>query len=284
MKLRIKSLFMIAALLLLSSGCNSETTPVGEDDITQDSAPESGEDPDSLTEDGDRNIQKEKIMDRRAALVTDGSSAMDNGFGQAALKGVKTYADAACVPYSCYTAAEDTPDSYRDTILAAIEENAELVVCVGPHFEEAVGSLQGEYDDIYFLLLGGVPKDAAGEEITIAPNVHCVIYKEEEAGYLVGYMSVLEGYRKFGFIGGEEISSVQKYGYGYLRELMLPLTLWRSAMKFRWNIGMQILLLRVRMWKRCLRSGTSRAQKLFLSAAVCCISQYCLRHSPMAVC
>ena len=49
MKLRIKSLFMIAALLLLSSGCNSETTPVGEDDITQDSAPESGEDPDSLT-------------------------------------------------------------------------------------------------------------------------------------------------------------------------------------------------------------------------------------------
>lgn len=217
MKLRIKSLFMIAALLLLSSGCSSETTPVGEDNITQDSAPEPGEDPDLLTEDGDKNIQKEKVMDRRAALVTDGSSAMDNGFGQAALKGVQTYADAACVPYSCYNAVEDTPDSYRDTILAAIEENAELVVCVGPNFEEAVGSLQEEYSDIYFLLLGGVPRDASGGEVTIAPNVHCIIYKEEEAGYLAGYMSVLEGYRKFGFIGGEEISSVQKYGYGYLQ-------------------------------------------------------------------
>lgn len=217
MKLRIKSLFMIAALLLLSSGCGSETTTVGEDNITQDSAPESGEDPDLPAEDEDKNIQKEKIMDRRAALVMDGSSAMDNGFGQAALKGVKTYADAACVPYSCYSAVEDTPDSYRATILTAIKENAELVVCVGPHFEEAVGSLQGEYDDIYFLLLGGVPRDASGREVTIAPNVHCVIYKEEEAGYLVGYMSVLEGYRKFGFIGGEELSAMQKYGYGYLQ-------------------------------------------------------------------
>lgn len=217
MKLRIKSLFMIAALLLLSSGCSSETTPVGEGNITQDINPEPGEDTDLLAEDVDKNVQKEPVKNRQAALVTDGSSAMDNGFGQAALKGVKTYADAACVPYSCYNATEDTPDSYRDTILTAIEEDAELVVCVGPNFEEAVGSLQGEYDDIYFLLLGGVPRDASGEEVTIAPNVHCIIYKEEEAGYLAGYMSVLEGYRKFGFIGGGELSSVQKYGYGYLQ-------------------------------------------------------------------
>lgn len=217
MKLRIKSLFMIAAILLLSSGCSNETTTVGEDDITQDSDSEPGEDPDLPAEDEEKDIQKKQLTDRRAALVMDGSSAMDNGFGQAALKGVQTYADAACVPYSCYNATENTPDSYRDTILTAIEENAELVVCVGPNFEEAVGSLQEEYGDIYFLLLGGVPRDASGGEVTIAPNVHCVIYKEEEAGYLVGYMSVLEGYRKFGFIGGEELSSVQKYGYGYLR-------------------------------------------------------------------
>ena len=42
-------------------------------------------------------------------------------------------------------------------------------------------------------------------------------YKEEEAGYLAGYMSVLEGYRKFGFIGGEDRSAVEKYGCGYLQ-------------------------------------------------------------------
>ncbi len=101
--------------------------------------------------------------------------------------------------------------------MTAIEDDAELVVCVGPDFEEAVGSLQEEYKDVYFLLLGGVPKDAEGEEIEIAANVHCIIYKEEEAGYLAGYMSVLEGYRKFGFIGGEDRSAVEKYGCGYLQ-------------------------------------------------------------------
>lgn len=208
---------MVTALLLLSSGCSTVTTPVEEDNLTQDSDSESDKNSDLPPEPVDKDTQTEQVKGRQAALVTDGSSAMDNGFSQAALKGVQTYADAACVPYTCYSAEADMPDSYKDIILTAIEENAELVVCVGPRFEEAVGSLQTEYDDVYFLLLGGVPRDASGDAVTIAPNVHCVIYKEEEAGYLVGYMSVLEGYRKFGFIGGEELSSVQKYGSGYLR-------------------------------------------------------------------
>ncbi len=42
-------------------------------------------------------------------------------------------------------------------------------------------------------------------------------YREEEAGYLAGYMAVLEGFRKFGFIGGEQLPAVERYGFGYLQ-------------------------------------------------------------------
>ena len=225
MKLRTKRILMTAAFLLTLTGCGDVSSPAeepAEDVSTQPADPDSEEEDNEEQTPAQETEEKSKDKDkgakgRKAALVTDGSSAMENGFNQAALMGVETYADAACVPYACYSAQEDTETAYREAILTAIEDDAELVVCVGPDFEEAVGSLQEEYKDVYFLLLGGVPKDAEEEEIEIADNVHCIIYKEEEAGYLAGYMSVLEGYRKFGFIGGEDRSAVEKYGCGYLQ-------------------------------------------------------------------
>ena len=176
MKLRTKSILMTAAFLLTLTGCGDVSAPVEEPakDVSTQPA-----DPDGEEEDNEEQTPvqetEEKSKDkgakgRKAALVTDGSSAMENGFNQAALMGVETYADAACVPYACYSAQGDTEAAYREAILTAIEDDAELVVCVGPDFEEAVGSLQEEYKDVYFLLLGGVPKDAEEEEIEIAAN------------------------------------------------------------------------------------------------------------------
>lgn len=220
MKRQIKSLFIIVSLMLLSSGCGVQTTLTDESDQSY----SSDQEPDD-TEDTEKSEEQEEAEEQpnyraenvRIALVTDVSSVMDNGFNQAALEGIQTYADGACVSYSCYSTDVDTPEAYKDTILSAIQDNAELIVCAGSHFEQAVGSLQDDYDSIYFLLLDGVPRDSDGEAASIAPNVHCITYREEEAGYLVGYMAVLEGYRKFGFIGGEETPSIQRYGYGYLQ-------------------------------------------------------------------
>lgn len=214
---------MTAALALTVTGCSGTTDPSTEPAAEVDTQPEeaesNGEDATEQTpgQETEENRKDQETKGRKAALITDGSSAMDNGFNQAALKGVETYADAACVPYVCYSAKEDTAEAYEAAVLEGIEDDAELVVCVGPDFEKAVGSLQEAHPDVFFLLLGGIPRDASGEEATIESNVHCIIYKEEEAGYLAGYMAVLEGYREFGFIGGEDRSSVEKYGCGYLQ-------------------------------------------------------------------
>lgn len=222
MKLRIKNVFMIAALLLLSSGCGIQPVPTEDADLVHSPNTvlnEQEEEEPKMSTEGEtaKNHRDYQTEGRQVALVTDGGSAIDSGFNQAAYKGVQTYAEAAGISYSCYSADADTPDAYENTLLEAIEDNAELVVCVGSHFEQAVYSLQEEYDEIYFLLLDGVPRDSSGEEAAIADNVHCITYREEEAGYLAGYMAVLEGYTEFGFIGGERIASVQRYGYGYLQ-------------------------------------------------------------------
>ena len=151
------------------------------------------------------------------ALVIDCNGVEDNGYNQAAYEGVKTYAQAAGVSYSYYCAESDTDEAYVKALEMAIANNAKLMICVSAHFEQALGSLQEDFTDIHFLLLDGVPRDASGKELPIAPNVHCVSYHEEEAGYLAGYMTVLEGYTNLGFIGGETFPSIKRYGAGFLQ-------------------------------------------------------------------
>lgn len=194
----IKHIFLVMAFSCICMGCNVQT--------------------DSSLQ-GDNEDKNHSYMESggEVALVIGMGVLSDSGYNQAAYEGTQIYAQAAGVSYSYYEPLENTPEAYKDAVLKAIDNNARLIICAGPHFEQAVGSLQNTYDNIYFLLVDGVPRDSSDAPIPIAPNVHCITYHEEEAGYLAGYMAVLEGYKNLGFIGGEQIPSVQRYGYGYLQ-------------------------------------------------------------------
>lgn len=214
MRLRLQYFICMTALIALATGCGNRTVQA-----ELPAQPDRQEEPESAPEEEPQQptVSTCRITGGQVALVIDVSSAMDNGFNQAALNGAQTYADGAEISYSYYSADADTQEAYEDAVLTAIQNDAELVVCAGSHFEQTVGRLQREYGDVCFLLLDGVPRDASGEALAVAPNVHCITYREEEAGYLAGYMAVLEGYTKLGFIGGERLPSVERYGCGYLQ-------------------------------------------------------------------
>lgn len=150
------------------------------------------------------------------AFLTDGS-VEDGAYNEAIFNGVRMYALGAGTSFSYYHADPNAPESYEEIIQRAVEDNAGLIVCAGDIFGEAVGALQETYPQTSFLLVDAVPHDGEGEEITPAQNVHCVLFHEEQAGYLAGYMAVWEGYRNLGFIGGREEPAVLRYGYGYLQ-------------------------------------------------------------------
>lgn len=222
MRRRLGILGLAAAVGMLSAGCGKNDEIVKEPAVTE--IPAQEEDKPEEEPEKEPEIEPERttvnncqIAGGQVALVIDVGSAMDRGFNQAALNGAQTYADAAEISYSYYSASDDTEESYEKAVITAIQNDASLVICAGSHFDETVGRLQNEYGDVFFLLLDGVPRDAEGNTVDIAPNVHCITYQEEEAGYLAGYMAVLEGYTKLGFIGGEQLPSVEQYGYGYLQ-------------------------------------------------------------------
>ena len=150
------------------------------------------------------------------AFVSDGV-VMDGNYNEVIYEGIQMYALAAGVSFSYYNVEEDNLEGHVETVEDAILNDAKVVVCAGYDFQEAVGELQDVYPDICFLLIDGVPVDTQGEPLEIEDNVHCVSFKEEESGYLAGYMAVLEGYRNLGFIGGKEEPPVIRYGYGYLQ-------------------------------------------------------------------
>ena len=150
------------------------------------------------------------------AFLTDGSLE-DDDYNEAVYNGVRMYALGAGVSFSCYHADPNAPESYQEASVKAVTENAKIVICAGDLFGEAVGALQEIYPQTSFLLIDSVPRNEEGEEISIADNVHCIRFHEEQAGYLAGYMAVWEGYRNLGFVGGGEEPAVLRYGYGYLQ-------------------------------------------------------------------
>lgn len=148
-------------------------------------------------------------------LLTDNSDVMDGSYQQAIYEGIRAYAYSADNTYSYYNPASGEDEDLIKCMDEAIACGAKLIVCGGWDYDIIVGRYQYKYPDIDFLIVDGVPENDNEEPIDINDNVHCVYCDCTTAGYLAGYLSVLEGYRKFGFIGGDEVIGVVNYGHGF---------------------------------------------------------------------
>ena len=151
------------------------------------------------------------------ALITDVGNIDDKSFNEGAWNGVKNYAEATGIAYAYYRPSEDSTAAREETIGTAIDKGAKIVVCPGYLFEEAIYNVQDKYPDVQFLLLDGQPHTADYATYKTASNVHCILYQEEQAGYLAGYAAVMDGYTKLGFLGGMAVPAVVRYGYGFVQ-------------------------------------------------------------------
>ena len=212
-----------SAVTVTESTADTEGTFEGVDSLDPQASPTASSGIDFIFQDkNDAQLMDELYHDYKTtggevAVVTDRSNILDSGYNQAVFNGAATYAQAAGVSYSFYSAGTDSEAEYEKVITDAIDAGASLVICASSHFAQAIGSLQDTWPDIHFLLLDAVPINASGDTVPISKNVHCIQYQEEEAGYLAGYLCVMDGYSQFGFIGGETLPSVIRYGYGYLQ-------------------------------------------------------------------
>ncbi|HRX92288.1 MAG TPA: BMP family ABC transporter substrate-binding protein [Candidatus Izemoplasmatales bacterium] len=151
------------------------------------------------------------------ALITDVGNIDDKSFNEGAWNGVKQFAENCNISYAYYRPSEDSTAARVETIQNAIAKGATVVVCPGYLFEEAIYNVESTYPEVDFLLLDGEPHNADYSTYLTTSNVHCILYQEEQAGYLAGYAAVMDGYTELGFVGGMAVPAVVRYGYGYVQ-------------------------------------------------------------------
>lgn len=145
------------------------------------------------------------------AMITDTGNIDDQSFNQYSYEGLKIFAAKTGKTFAYYKPSEDSNDARLESIAAAIEKGAKTILTPGFLFAEAIKEAQVKYPDVNFLY---VDYDM-GDEAT--PNTHCIIYKEEQAGFFAGYAAVKDGYKKLGFLGGVAVPAVVRYGSGFVQ-------------------------------------------------------------------
>lgn len=150
------------------------------------------------------------------AFVSGEGELDDAGFHEGSWEGIAEYADENRITYSYYRPAADTRQAREEAVRTAAKKGAKIIISQGYPFEEVIAHMQNEYPKIQFLMLDAKPRKA-GQKAELASNVHCILFREEEAGYLAGYAAVCEGYTRLGFFGGKEIAPVQRYGSGFIQ-------------------------------------------------------------------
>lgn len=214
MKKKVFSLLLTVAMILSLAACGSGNTT----DTT--TAASGGE-----TTPADAGSEETKETSEGAggsdgyeiALVTDLGTIDDKSFNQGAWEGVVAYGDEFGISYKYYQPTEKTTADLVETIGLAVEGGAKIVVCPGFLFEPAVFEAQDLYPDVDFILIDGEPHSEDYSEYRTNDNVMCIMFQEDEAGFLAGYAAVKDGYTKLGFMGGMSVPAVIRYGYGYLQ-------------------------------------------------------------------
>lgn len=189
------ALTMILSLVACGGGSKQEAKveAVGESAQTEAAKTSSGEDHYEL------------------ALVTDSGTIDDKSFNQGAWEGMTKYAREKNITYKYYQPSVQEDAEYKKKIDQAIKDGAKVVVCPGFHFATAVASAQEQYPEVCFIILDSEP---AGKTLN---NTMPILYQEDQAGFLAGYAAVKDGNKNFGFLGGQAVPAVVRFGFGYLQ-------------------------------------------------------------------
>jgi basic membrane protein A len=189
---RIGAAALVAALAVVAAGCGgssgskSTTTAVGKSAGTKASV----------------------------VLVTDINQLNDHGFNQLAYQGLKRAQKELGVTGNVYQSPSS--QAYIPNLATAARKGADLVVAVGFDQAAAVAKVAKQFPNTHFAIIDVSNADLAGKP----KNVEGLIFKEQEAGYLAGYLAGLVEKKSgqqnaIGSVGGQKQPPVDRYIAGY---------------------------------------------------------------------
>jgi basic membrane protein A len=147
-------------------------------------------------------------------LVTDINQLNDHGFNQLAYTGLKRAQKELGIKGAVYQSP--SAQAYIPNLATAARKGADLVVAVGFDQAAAVAKVAKQFPNTHFAIVDVSNADLAGTP----KNVEGLIFKEQEAGYLAGYLAGLVEKQSgkqntIGSVGGQKQPPVDRYIAGY---------------------------------------------------------------------
>ena len=147
-------------------------------------------------------------------LVTDVNQLNDHGFNALAYKGLKRAIREFGIRGDVYQSASAA--AYIPNLSQAARKRADLVISVGFDQASAIAKVAKQFPGTNFAIIDVDQNDLAGKP----SNVEGLIFKEQEVGYLTGYLAGLVekangGANTIGSVGGQKQPPVDRYIAGY---------------------------------------------------------------------
>ena len=171
--------------------------------------------------------------DYRVAMITDSGDITDQSFNQTTYEACLEYCTDNNIDFTYKKPDGDTDYALIAMIDVAVAEGYNIIVMPGYIFAPALVEVTYKYPDVKFIALdmtaGDIIAAAVGSKYYDNPdayeaadyynteNTYCAVYQEEIPGYMAGYAAVKLGYRKLGFLGGQAVPAVMRYGFGYVQ-------------------------------------------------------------------
>lgn len=156
----------------------------------------------------------------KIGLVTDIGGLNDRGFNHLAYVGLMQAKKDFGVTVS--VKESKSGDDYVPNLTAYATQGYNLVIAVGFLMQQAVGTVSGQFPNVHFAIIDGAGTDANGNDLHHA-NVESLVFREQEAGALVGVIAGMmekDNLTKthnnvLSAVGGVSIPPVNHYIAGY---------------------------------------------------------------------
>ena len=150
----------------------------------------------------------------RVGLIVDRGQLDDNGFNELAFGGLKRAEQELAIEGRVLESA--TAADYIPNMTSLAREGYDLVIGVGFAQGDAIGKVAQKFPDVGFAIIDVDQAFVPGKPA----NVQGLLFREEEVGYLVGYLAGLEEKRRAGAdvisaVGGMKEPPVDRFVAGY---------------------------------------------------------------------
>ncbi|HWF50206.1 MAG TPA: BMP family ABC transporter substrate-binding protein [Solirubrobacteraceae bacterium] len=149
----------------------------------------------------------------KVGLVTDIGGLNDHGFNHLAYEGLLTAEKQLGIQGRVLPSSSGA--DYLPNLTTLAQQGYNLVIPVGFLMAAATDSVAKQFPNVKFAM---IDSDATAEKGD-PKNIEGLLFKEQEAGYLAGYLAGLyakaHGYKTISSVGGQKIPPVDHYIAGY---------------------------------------------------------------------